>query len=182
MNHLKPLVSTLEHLAVQAAQIDRKRSEHHQPLFDETLFHCKARLLVPCVKETQSTLNTIVREQDSGRLTTLRAEYLTERLFAQLSALQREIATQPIRKNEPKHYSHYQKPINVLYQELAQHQDWERRLMEMARDKLAELECAPPFAQQNAQQALLSTEQRLERCRVSKLKIEKQISYRERHQ
>lgn len=182
MNQLKQLVSTLDQLAMQAAQIDRRRKEHHQPLFDETLFHCKARLLVPCVKETQSTLETIIREQDSGRLTSLRAEYLTERLFAQVSALQRELATQPIRKNEPKHYSHYQRPINVLYQELAQHQDWERRLMEMVRDKLAELETASPFAQQNAQQALLSTEQRLERCRAAKLKIEKQITYRERHQ
>ncbi|EGU32233.1 primosomal replication protein N'' [Vibrio ichthyoenteri ATCC 700023] len=182
MNQLRQLVTTLEQLAVQAAQIDRRRSEHHQPLFDETLFHCKARLLVPCVKETQSTLDTIIREQESGRLTSLRAEYLTERLYAQVAALQREIATQPIRKNEPKHYSHYQKPINVLYQELAQHQDWERRLMEMVRDKLAELETAPPFAKQTAQQTLLSTEQRLERCRAAKLKIEKQITYRERHQ
>ena len=182
MNQLKQLLVTLDHLAIQAAEIDRRRTEHHQPLFDELLFHCKSRLLVPCVKETQSTLETLIREQDSGRLTTLRAEYLSERLFAQVAALQREIATQPIRKNEPKHYSHFQKPINVLYQELAQHQEWERRLAEMVRDKLVELEHAPAFSKQDAQRTLLSTEQRLERCKVAKLKIEKQITYRERHQ
>lgn len=182
MSQLKQLISTLEHLARQAADLDRSRGEHHQALFDERLFHGTARLLVPCVKEAQATLDTLIREQDNGKLTALRAEYLSERLLAQVSAIQRELATQAIRKKEPKHYSHFQKPINVLYQELAQHQDWERRLMEMVRDKQLALNGAPPFAQQQAQQALLTTEQRLERCRVAKVKLEKQITYRERNQ
>lgn len=182
MSQLKQLVGTLEQLSVQAAALDRARGEHHQALFDERLFHGSVRLLLPCVKEANATLETLIREEDSGRLTALRAEYLSERLLSQISAIQREIATQSIRKKEPKHYSHYQKPINVLYQELAQHQEWERRLMEMVRDKLFALDNASPFSQQQAQQALLSTEQRLERCRNAKIKLENQITYRERHQ
>lgn len=182
MSQLKQLNSTLEQLARQAADLDRSRGEHHQALFDERLFHGSARLLVPCVKEAQATLDTLIREQDNGKLTALRAEYLSERLLAQITALQRELATQAIRKKEPKHHSHFQKPINVLYQELAQHQDWERRLMEMVRDKQFALNSAPPFAKQQAQQALLATEQRLERCRAAKVKLEKQITYRERNQ
>ncbi|WP_194435332.1 primosomal replication protein [Vibrio fluminensis] len=182
MSQLKQLISTLDQLARQAADLDRSRGEHHQALFDERLFHGSARLLVPCVKEAQATLETLIREQDNGKLTALRAEYLSERLLAQVSAIQRELATRAIRKKEPKHHSHFQKPINVLYQELAQHQDWERRLMEMVRDKQLALNSAPPFAQQQAQQALLTTEQRLERCRVAKVKLEKQITYRERNQ
>ncbi|OLQ85685.1 primosomal replication protein, partial [Vibrio panuliri] len=139
-------------------------------------------LLVPCVKEAQATLTTLMREQESGKLTALRAEYLSERLFSQLSAIQRELATQSIRKQEPKHHSHFQKPINKLYQELAQHQEWERRLMDMVLDKQQALNSAPPFAQQQAQQALLATEQRLQRCRDAKNKLENQITYRERNQ
>ncbi|MGF1910626.1 primosomal replication protein [Vibrio kasasachensis] len=182
MSQLKQLVSTLEQMAIQAAQLDRSRGEHHQALFDAHLFHNSTRLLAPCVKEASATLNTLMREQDSGRLTSLRAEYLSERLFSQISAIQRELATQSIRKREPKHYRHFQKPINALYQELAQHQEWERRLMELVRDKQIDLENASPFAQQQAQQALLVTEQRLERCRSAKIKLENQITYRERHQ
>ncbi|PJC87656.1 prepilin peptidase [Vibrio sp. HA2012] len=172
----------LEQMAQQAAQLDRRRGEHHQPLFDERLFHCLSRLLVPCVAEARKTYTTILREQESGLLTTLRAEYLTEQLLAQISAIQREISTQAVRKTEIKHASHYRKPINLLYQDLAQHQEWETRLMDMVREKEQILATAPPFQQQQAQKALIATEQRLERCRAAKLKLEKQITFRERHQ
>lgn len=182
MSRIKELSNTLEQLANQAAALDRKRGENHLPLFDERLFYGKSKLLVPCVKETQSTLESLIREEEAGILTTLRAEYLTERLFSQVSAIQRELATTNIRKNEPKHKSYYQKPINELYQQLAQHQEWERRLKEMVREKELALEYAPPFQQQTAQQTLIATEQRLKRCQESKLKIEKQITYRERNQ
>ncbi|MDC5848216.1 primosomal replication protein [Vibrio europaeus] len=182
MSKVKQLQSTLEQLAINAAALDRQRGEHHLALFDERLFRCKAKLLVPCVKETQSTLDSIMREEDAGKLTAMRAEYLTERLLAQISAIQRELATTTIRKNEPKHSSYFRKPINELYQHLAQHQDWERRLMEMVREKELALQYAPPFQQQSAQQALMATEQRLQRCQEAKLKIEKQITYRERNQ
>lgn len=172
----------LEQLSRQAAQLDRQRGEHYQPLFDERLFHCLSRLLVPCVEEARSTYKTIIRENESGLLTPLRAEYLTEQLLAQISAIQREISTQSIRKTEIKHSSHYRKPINRLYQDLAQHQEWETRLMDMVREKEQALAAAPHFQQQEAQKALIATEQRLERCRVAKLKLEKQITFRERHQ
>ncbi|WP_171972096.1 primosomal replication protein PriC, partial [Vibrio panuliri] len=73
MTQFKPLIATLEQLAVQAAELDRSRGEHHQALFDERLFHGSSRLLVPCVKEAQATLTTLMREQESGKLTALRA-------------------------------------------------------------------------------------------------------------
>ncbi|GAL11704.1 primosomal replication protein N prime prime [Vibrio astriarenae] len=115
-------------------------------------------------------------------MTQARAEYLTDRLISQIAAIQRELSTVRIRSKEPKHSSYFRKPINVLYQELAQHQDWERRLHEMVLDKQRALTSAPAFYQQQAQQALLTAEQRLERCRAAKLKIENQITYREKHQ
>ena len=182
MSDFSRLNNLLEQLKQNAAQLDRRRGEHHQPLFDEVLFHCHGKLLTPCVQEAQSTLTTILREQDAGKLTQPRAEYLTERLLAQISAIQRELSTQAIRKSEPKHSSYYRKPISDLYHDLAQHQEWERRLMEMVRDKQYALDSAPAFQKQVAQTALLTVEQRLKRCQDAKAKIEKQITYREKNQ
>jgi len=182
MSDFSKLNILLEQLKNSAAQIDRTRGEHHLPLFDDTLFHCHGKLLTPCVTEAQSTLESILREQKANKLTQARAEYLTERLLAQISAIQREISTQSIRSNEPKHSSYYRKPISDLYQDLAQHQDWERRLRILVSDKENALHNAPGFHQQGAQQALLVAEQRLKRCQEAKTKIEKQITYREKHQ
>ncbi|MDW3171098.1 primosomal replication protein, partial [Vibrio sp. Y184] len=104
--NIAQLSQSLEHMANQAATLDRQRGEHHVPLFDERLFSCRSRLLTPCVKEAKSTLDAIIREQNENKLTALRAEYLTERLVAQIGAIQREISTTKIRKNEIKHSSH----------------------------------------------------------------------------
>lgn len=182
MSDFSRLNILLDELKHSAAHVDRVRGEHHQPLFDDVLFHCHGKLLTPCVQEAAGTLSAIVREQEAGKLTQYRAEYLTERLLAQISAIQRELSTQAIRKNEPKHSSYYRKPISDLYQELAQHQDWERRLMEMVRDKQRALEQASAYQKTAAQQTLLTVEQRLKRCQDAKAKIEKQITYREKHQ
>ncbi|ENM5890260.1 primosomal replication protein [Vibrio mimicus] len=170
----------LTELKLSAAQVDRQRGEHHRPLFDEVLFHCHGKLLTPCVEETQSTLQALIREKENGRLTALRAEYLSERLLAQISALTRELSTQNVRRKEPKPHAYFKKPINELYQELAQHQDWERRLMDLVRDKAMLLEQASMTNKALAQQALLQAEQRLSRCREAKTKIEKRITAQER--
>ncbi|MGO1295794.1 MAG: primosomal replication protein [Vibrio sp.] len=182
MKDLSQLNQVIDTLATQAAAVDRQRGEHHQPLFDGVLFHCHAKLITPCVEETRSTLNSITREQASQRLTPSRAEYLTDRLIAQISAIQRELSTTTIRHAEPKHSSYYRKPINLLYQDLTRHQEWERRLAEMVRDQQYLLDNASLMEKTSAQQALVAVEQRLKRCQDAKAKIEKQITYRERNQ
>lgn len=174
------LDEALNELKSSAAHVDRQRGEHTQPLFDAVLFHCHGKLLTPCVAEAHTTLQALIREKESGRLTALRAEYLSERLLAQIAALKREISTQNVRRKEPKPTSYFKKPINALYQELAQHQDWERRLMELVRDKELLLAQAPPIQKMNAQQALLLAEQRLNRCQAAKIKLEQRITVQER--
>ncbi|WP_261817149.1 primosomal replication protein [Vibrio gallicus] len=176
------LSEKLTQLKHYAAQLDKKRGEHHLPLFDSGLFQCRAKLLVPCVDEASRTFESICSEQRHQRLTTPRAQYLTERLVSQISALQREISTSHFRKDEPKHSSYYRKPINQLYQELAQHKEWERRLQELVIDKNNALEQASGFNRSHAQQEVLKTDQRLERCKQAIVKLEKQITYREQHQ
>ncbi|WP_105902800.1 primosomal replication protein [Vibrio gangliei] len=181
MAQFNQIAQKLEDLSKQAAQRDRFKGEHHQPLFDEHLFSGRSRLLVPCVSEAKATYDNIIREQQANRLTQLRAEHLTQKLVAQMEAIQRELATSNIRNNEIKHSSHYRKPINELYQDLAQHQEWEIRLKDLVLKKTSQLENCSSLERSKAQQDLLVAEQRLERCQAAKLKIEKQITFRERH-
>ncbi|CAH0540624.1 primosomal replication protein [Vibrio marisflavi] len=180
MRQLSQIEHTLESLNKQATQVDRTRGEHHQALFDERLFHGKARLLVPCVEEAQATLSSLTREQQTEKLTRQHAEFLTQRLVAQIEAIQRELSTLSIRKKEPKHRHYFRKSIHRLYQDLAQHQEWERRLKEMVRAQELAVSQASFSQQAQAQQTLIKTEQRLKRCQDSKLKLEKQITFREK--
>ncbi|MFV0575126.1 MAG: primosomal replication protein [Vibrio sp.] len=181
MAQFNDIAEKLESLAKQAATRDRYKGEHHQPLFDDHLFKCKARLLVPCVQETQNTFQQIIREQEAQRLTPMRAQHLSQQLIAQLEAIQRELATSSIRNNEIKHSSHYRKAISELYQDLSQHQEWEIRLKDLVLQKQHTLDHCSSYQRTQAQQDLIATEKRLERCQEAKLKIEKQITFRERH-
>lgn len=82
--------------------------------------------------------------------------------MSQIQAVQRELATQQIRKNEPKRSAGWRKPIHELYQDLAQHQDWERRLAAMQRDKeLMIARCTTLAEQQKMQKEVLALEGRL---------------------
>ncbi|MFA0252768.1 primosomal replication protein, partial [Vibrio sp. 10N.261.45.A4] len=112
-----------------------------------------------------NTYEAISREKQHGLLTTERAEYLSERLLAQISAITRELSTAYFRKDEPKHKSYYRKPINAIYQDLAKHKEWERQLMEMVIDRQRALDTAVGFNQSHAQKALITAEQRLQRCK-----------------
>lgn len=176
---LDELNAYLNDLSEQAAHRDRISGEHHQALFDEQLFHSRSRLLTPYVIEAKSTLTTLIHERDAKRLTAFRATHLSERLLAQVSALKRELATSKMRQKEPRHWQHSRKPINHLYQELAQHQEWELRLKDLVLTQKYKLTQTSGEAQIAAQQALITAENRLSRCQAAKLKIEKKITFRE---
>jgi primosomal replication protein N'' len=182
MTNFSQLHAHIEQMTHQAERLDKQRGEHHVPLFDERLFRCQSHLLSPCVKELAETISSLIQEHNSGRLTDLRADYLSEKLGNQFTAIQREISTAGLRKVEPKHYYHNRKSINTLYQELAQHQEWERRLQMMISDKKQEVDNASFHNSAASQQAIIALEQRLARCQASKVKLENSILYREKHQ
>ncbi|OEE68027.1 prepilin peptidase [Enterovibrio norvegicus FF-33] len=178
---LSSLKEQLNALAIQAAEIDRRRGEGIKPLFDERLFRTLSRFLTPCVAEAKSVVDTLEREQSSGRLSPQRAEHLCEKLINQISALQREMATVSIRQKERSFAPRFGTSTGQLYQELAQHQEWERRLADMVRDAELNIAHGNTIAeQQGAQKNLLVAENRLARCRESKKKIEAQIAFREK--
>ncbi|MDD1782404.1 primosomal replication protein [Enterovibrio sp. ZSDZ35] len=178
---LTQLKAELQSLATKAADIDRRRGEGAKPLFDERLFSCLSRLLSPCVAEAKGVVDTLEREKESGRLSNLRAAHLCDKLINQLSALQREVATVSVRAKEKTFVPKTRSSISQLYQDLAQHQDWERRLSDMVRDAESKLgRCETLAEQQAAQKHLLTTEKRLSRCREAKKNIESRIAFREK--
>ncbi|MGF1729555.1 primosomal replication protein [Photobacterium kasasachensis] len=181
MPDLKRLEDILEQLAQDAAQIDRKRGEAQRPLFDEQLFFCRSKLLTPCVTEVRSEITALRNERKTGKLLASRTQHICEKVVAQIQAIQRELATVQVRKNEPKRNRGWRRPIHEMYQDLAQHQDWERRLSAMQRDKEMLLSrCTTITEQQKLQKEVLTLEGRLTRCRTALAKIEKDISLRER--
>ncbi len=178
--NVEALFSSIQDLKTQAKQLDGRRGEHRDYLFDESLFHCKSHLLYPCVEELEQTLNELKKFQTEKIEQPQRVAYLCDRLVNQLSAIQRELATKRLRSGESKNaYSSY-RPISQLYQDLAQHQEWERRLQEMLMDKQQQIENMPQHRRLPAQQAILTLEQRLSRCQAARQKIEKTITRLER--
>lgn len=178
---LKEVAEKLEQMAVQAIELDSLRGEHHAPLFDEQLFSCRAHVLTPCVEEAKATLETLMREQNEQILTSQRAQFLSERLLTQLAAISRELlADRVTRKDASVAMNYSRKPINLLYQELAQHQEWRRRLRELATEKQRALVMASAPDRAQAQQTLLVAEQRLARCQAAIVKIENQITDQEK--
>ncbi|WP_407330901.1 primosomal replication protein PriC [Enterovibrio sp. 27052020O] len=178
---LTPLKAQLNTLTNQAAEIDKRRGENSKPLFDERLFHCHSRLLTPCVEEAKSVVDSLEQEQSSGRLSPQSAEHLCEKLLNQISALQREIATVSIRQKERSFAPKLGMSTRQLYHELAQHQNWERRLADMVRHAEADIAQRHTTAEdQQAQKNLLAVQNRLARCRESKKKIEARIAFREK--
>jgi len=178
---LETMHQLLDQLAKRAAEVDRRRGEANAPLFSIQLFQCQGKLLTPCVNEAQGLLNVMRRDDEQGLLTEARATHICETLLAQISALQRELATLPLRKQEQATRGRRRQSIGELYQELAKHQDWERRLEDKLRDANASVDAAStPAVLQDYQKQVLALEQRLARCRQARERIESTISYRER--
>ncbi|KJG58713.1 prepilin peptidase [Photobacterium kishitanii] len=178
LSRLQTLIEQLQH---QAAETDRVRGEAQRPLFDQQLFRHRSKLLTPCVTEIAQELATLQKEQQAGRLLPERTQHVCEKLIAQIHAVQREFATQQIRKNEPKQAVSKRRSINEIYQDLNQHRDWERRLKSMLRDKETLLNrCGSQFEQQQSQKEVLVLEGRISRCQTAIVKLEEEINRRER--
>lgn len=102
--------------------------------------------------------------------------FLADKLVAQISALQRELATQKIRKSNPEPREHQSDP----YHKLAEHQDYERRILAMIQDRESQLGRQSLLVeQQKIQKELAALEGRLMRCRQALIRIERSIEKKE---
>lgn len=146
-----------------------------QPRFDEQLFNTRDTRLSHCLAEVEH--NLVQLTQATEKKSQQQVAFLAERIVAQISALQRELATLPVRERN----TFSIKTEQDIYQTLARHQDYERRLMAMRRDKESLLGKQTTLAaQQQIQRELAALEGRLMRCRQALAKIEKQIAHREK--
>lgn len=170
------LLQVLEQqIAALAAEVTpRGDAPIPQARFDAALFSNRGTRLRDYLAEVQRNFAQLQTAANDNR--TSQVAFLAEKLVAQITALQRELATQALRrKNQPKEV------VAVdLYHKLAEHQDYERRLMSMIQDRESLLGKQTTFAaQQKLQHELAALEGRLVRCRQALARIERSIERKE---
>lgn len=164
--HLCQLEQNLQEIMLQPARHAR---------FDTSLFASRGTRVKDYFTELRFNFAALQHAVENNQIDSV--SFLAERVVCQLEALQREKATYRMREKEAK-YS----PVNSsdIYQKLAEHQDYERRLMVMIRAQEQELnQCQILIKQQNIQRQLAILEGRVSRCRQALRIIEKKIESRE---
>lgn len=166
---LQQLDARVEQLACALAPLAETRTRRAR--FDSQMFYCQSTRLgdyLPELRQTLAQLKQCATESDGDRL-----RWLAERVVLQIGALQREIATQPLRRQD----SARQSPAEKRYQKLAEHQEFERRLLAMISERESQLGQQETLLQQRKiQQELEALEARLLRCRSALKQIEQEIA------
>ncbi|ELX2269205.1 TPA: primosomal replication protein PriC [Yersinia enterocolitica] len=146
----------------QQARFDLKLFGNHGNRFRDYLLE---------VHKNMAQLKQVVAENRTQQVA-----FLAEKLVAQISALQRELATQKLRKTTPEPKYNKLDP----YHKLAEHQDYERRILAMIQDRESQLGKQNLLTeQQKIQKELAALEGRLMRCRQALIKIERSIEKKE---
>ena len=146
-----------------------------QARFDIALFSTKGTRLRDYLAEIKNNLRQLNQEVVEKR--SAQVAFIAERVVAQITAMQRELATQTLRKTHqtPERKSHDN------YTRLAETQQFERRLIAMIEDRETTLGQLATFSdQQRVQKELAALEGRLMRCRQALAKIERQIERQEK--
>lgn len=172
----KRLLQTLEQQITALANNIQPQGDMPIPQarFDIALFSNRGTRLRDYLAEIQKNfaqLQTAVKDKRTAQVA-----FLAERLVAQITALQRELATLMLRrKNQPKVVAEVD-----LYHKLAEHQDYERRLLSMIQDRESLLGTQTTLAaQKKLQQEVAAIEGRLLRCRQALARIERNIAHKE---
>lgn len=170
LNQLAQRLQQLAHDLAPIAELPAARSR-----FDRALFMTHGTRLKDYLRETRDNFSALQRAVSADQRQ--QVAFLAERLLAQMAALQREQATGSLRRQEPVQVE----SSGDRYQELARHQDYERRLQIMMRERELHLTnaCHTLAQQQQVQRELAALEGRLQRCRQALRRIEKQIERRE---
>lgn len=165
---LQQLEEKLEQLANAVSPHANKRTP--QARFDHQLFYAHSTRLGDYLDEIRKSM-ALLRQSVADQRTE-RVAFMAERVVMQMSALQRELATQTLRKAEVR-----EAPVaENLYEKLAKHQDYERRLRAMIADRESQLTtCSTLVQQQTLQREIAAQEGRLQRCLQALKRIERAI-------
>lgn len=172
-----PFLQALEHQLALLAQAVAPLADRSlvYSRFDRQLFQSHGTRLRDYLSEVEHNFQSLRHLVAENR--TERVAFMTEKLIAQIGALQRELSTQALRRQEEK------TPVvtaSDLYQKLAEHQDYERRLNLMIQDRESQLDRAATLsAQQQLQREIAALEGRLARCRQALARLERQVEKRE---
>ncbi|MGL5335113.1 MAG: primosomal replication protein PriC [Enterovibrio sp.] len=170
---LKELAQRLQHFANKAQQIDQQRGVQSAPLFGRENFQCVAKTLTPYVHETQSLVKHLAAHSKLEHAP-VNTELLCERLFNQINLLQRVLVT-PTMLNAPA--SLKKRPSTKGWREqIAQHQKWELELSTMIDGAHQQLNSCAPEAKQQWRQYIVTTTERLKRCRGARQELEAKMA------
>lgn len=161
---LQKLESQLNSLRQQCAPF-----AHHATLsarFDRHLFRTSSTLLQAYLDEADDNLAALRRAVEQQQLPQI--AWLAEHLASQLEAISRESATWSLRE-----WDSASPGLARWQRKRVQHQEFERRLVEMTRDRKERLTQASEFEeQQKLHREVEAFEARLARCRHALARIE----------
>ncbi|WP_370606437.1 primosomal replication protein N'' [Citrobacter werkmanii] len=142
---------------------------HHTTLsarFDRHLFHTRSTLLQACLDEAEDNLTALRRAVDQQQLPQI--SWLAEHLASQLEAISRETTSWSLRE-----WDCASPGLARWQRKRVQHQEFERRLVEMTRERKERLAQATGFEeQQKLHREVEAFEARLARCRHALARIE----------
>ncbi|KOC89952.1 primosomal replication protein PriC [Winslowiella iniecta] len=169
---LQQLDARVDQLASSVSPLAERRTRRAR--FDNQLFHCQSTRLGDYLQEVRETLAQL--KQCVAGANPERLSWLAERVVLQIGALQREVATQTLRRQE----GMKQSPAEKLQQKLADHHEFERRLLAMLMERERQLgQQETLLQQQKMQQEMVALEARLQRCRAALKEIEREVAQRE---
>ena len=173
---LEKLNQYIEAIQIQLAQLEVEQHANGkvQQRFDQQLFK-------PIVKNIDEYLQEITKnyhqlQQQVKNQKVEQINYLTQKIIDQITALQRELATQALRQSEQLYKTKSTTEQN--YQTLAQYQDYQRRLENMIKDRNLLLDEIMPGKIQDKQKLereIVQLTHRYERCYQAIKSLESKI-------
>lgn len=171
---LDALKMQIEALQIRIAPIADQEFSHSR--FDSQLFSSKSTHLGDCQKELNKLYQQLCHSVSLNHKE--QVNFLTEKIAHQIQALSRELSTQSLREKEN---AFQEKKEQVdLYERLAQHQDYERRLVGMMNERELQLNTLDDHTKRHqCQKEIATLAGRLYRCRQALIRIEKAIEHQE---
>jgi len=141
-----------------------------KPRFDRTLFRTRSTRMQDYLHEARHNLDELQHAVEKGRRE--QVAWLAEHLAQQIAALHREIAAWPLRAWDSA------SPGAMKWQrKRLEHQEFERRLYEMKREREARLNAAETLEEQQLlMRELTALEGRIARCRQALDEIERVLA------
>lgn len=197
---IEKVTAILAQLAIEAKVIDKQNKQlkshsllQDKAIFSEHLFSTYSDSIYDYVNEVQKKTVELKRLIDGNKveLSHNRLLLIEQQISALINALNANKSIHNEAQNRLNAIKSRKikmvadkiiKPTQSLYQNLAEHHEFERRLAEMLRDKEIEFKISPTNKTQMLSQEILVLHQRLGRCRQAISKIELQIEFAEKRQ